>query len=93
MFFTKAPVVFAVVEKQRISTILTILEKNGMTKAELDNYDTRSSILSMGAAIENMSLTAHALGLQRAGCVHLLLLTKNSARYSGLGSLIKLSLF
>ena len=53
MFFTKAPVVFAVVEKQRISTILTILEKNGMTKAELDNYD----------------------------------------RYSGLGSLIKLSLF
>lgn len=63
MFFTKAPVVFAVVEKQRISTILTILEKNGMTKAELDNYDTRSSILSMGAAIENMSLTAHALGL------------------------------
>ena len=41
MFFTKAPVVFAVVEKQRISTILTILEKNGMTKAELDNYDTR----------------------------------------------------
>lgn len=63
MFFTKAPVVFAVVEKKRVSTMLTILENNGMTKEELEKYDTRSSILSMGAAIENMSLTAHALGL------------------------------
>lgn len=63
MFFTKAPVVFAVVEKNRVSTMLTILENNGMTKEELEKYDTRSSILSMGAAIENMSLTAHALGL------------------------------
>ena len=67
MFFTKAPVVFAVVEKQRISTILTILEKNGMTKAELDNYDTRSSILSMGAAIENMSLTAPVVAHKEFG--------------------------
>lgn len=63
MFFTKAPVVFAIVEKKRISTMLTILENNGMTKEELEKYDTRSSILSMGAAIENMTLTAHALGL------------------------------
>lgn len=63
MFFTKAPVVFAIVEKQRVSTVLTILENNGMKKEELLQYDTRSSILSMGAAIENMSLTAHALGL------------------------------
>ena len=63
MFFTKAPVVFAIVEKKRVSTLLTILENNGMTKEELNEYDNRSSILSMGAAIENMSLAATALGL------------------------------
>lgn len=63
MFFNKAPVVFAVVEKKRVSTLLSILEKNGMTKEQLSKYDNRSSILSMGAAIENMSLCAHALGL------------------------------
>ena len=63
MFFNKAPVVFAIVEKKRISTMLGILEKNGMGKEELIRYDNRSSILSMGAAIENMSLCAHALGL------------------------------
>ena len=63
MFFTKAPVVFAIVEKKRVSTLLTILENNGMTKEEIKEYDNRSSILSMGAAIENMSLAATALGL------------------------------
>lgn len=63
MFFTQAPVVFAVVEKKRVSSMLTILENNGMTKEELKEYDNRSSILSMGAAIENMSLAATALGL------------------------------
>ena len=63
MFFSKAPVVFAVVEKKRVSTLLSILKKNGMTKEQLSKYDNRSSILSMGAAIENMSLCAHALGL------------------------------
>lgn len=63
MFFTQAPVVFAIVEKQRVSSMLTILESNGMTKDELKEYDNRSSILSMGAAIENMSLAATALGL------------------------------
>lgn len=63
MFFTKAPVVFAIVEQKRVSTMLTILENNGMTKEELNCYDNRSSILSMGAAIENMSLAANALGL------------------------------
>ncbi len=63
MFFNKAPVVFAIVEKKRISTILSILERNGMTDDLLRYYDNRSSILSMGAAIENMSLCAHAIGL------------------------------
>lgn len=63
MFFTQAPVVFAIVEKQRKSTMLTILEKNGMSKEELMKYDNKSSILSIGAAVENMSLTATALGL------------------------------
>ena len=63
MFFDKAPVVFAIVEKKRVSTMLSILSKTGMDKEEIQKYDNRSSILSMGAAIENMSLCAHALGL------------------------------
>lgn len=63
MFFDKAPVVFAIVEKKRVSTMLSILSKTGMPKEEIQKYDNRSSILSMGAAIENMSLCAHALGL------------------------------
>lgn len=63
MFFTQAPVIFAIVEKHRASTMLTILKNNGMSKEELKQYDNRSSILSIGAAIENMSLTATALGL------------------------------
>ena len=63
MFFTQPPVIFAIVEKHRASTMLTILENNGMSKEELKQYDNRSSILSIGAAIENMSLTATALGL------------------------------
>lgn len=63
MFFYKAPVVFVIVEKKRVSTMLSILERAGMSNEELSKYDNRSSILSMGAAIENMSLCAHALGL------------------------------
>lgn len=62
-FFKTAPVVFAIVEKQRQSTILAILERAGMKSEELQKYDYRASILSMGGAIENMSLCAHALGL------------------------------
>ena len=62
-FFKSAPVVFAIVEKQRVSTILSILERAGMNNDELQKYDYKASLLSMGAAIENMSLCAHALGL------------------------------
>ncbi len=62
MFFKDAPVVMVIVEKARKSTIMSLLEKNGVTGKELKKYNNRSSILSMGAAIENMSLAAHALG-------------------------------
>ena len=62
-FFRTAPVVFAIVEKQRVSTILSILSRAGMSEDEIQKYDYKASILSMGAAIENMSLCAHALGL------------------------------
>ena len=62
-FFTQAPVLFVIIEKKRTSTLLSILERAGMNNKELQKYDNKSSILSMGAAIENMSLAAHALGL------------------------------
>ena len=62
MFFKDAPVVIVVIEKSRKSTIMSILEKNGITGKELKKYNNRSSILSMGAAVENMTLAAHALG-------------------------------
>lgn len=61
-FFVNAPVVFAIVETHRAKGTLDLLAKNGMPVDELERYDNRASILSMGAAIENMSLAAHALG-------------------------------
>ena len=61
-FFVNAPVVFAIVEQTRNSIITEILEKDGINGFELKAMRPDSSLLSMGAAIENMSLAAHNLG-------------------------------
>lgn len=61
-FFSNAPVVIAIVETPRTSFITEIMKKSGMDEEKLKLMRPDSSLLSMGAAIENMSLAAHALG-------------------------------
>ena len=61
-FFVKAPVVIAVIEKERKSFVSAILRENNYPEDEISLMRPNSSLLSIGAAIENMSLAAHALG-------------------------------
>lgn len=61
-FFVKAPVVIAIVEKERNSFVTNILKENNYPDDEISLMRPNSSLLSIGAAIENMSLAAHALG-------------------------------
>ena len=61
-FFKDAPVVIACIETKRESTMTEFLKGQGLSYEEILLYRPDSSLLSMGAAIENMSLTAAALG-------------------------------
>lgn len=61
-FFVKAPVVIAVIEKERNSFVTNILRENNYPEDEISLMRPNSSLLSIGAAVENMSLAAHALG-------------------------------
>ncbi len=61
-FFTNAPVLIAIVETQRISYITEMMKKLNFTPEQIKLMRPDSSLLSIGAAIENMSLSAHNLG-------------------------------
>ena len=61
-FFKNAPVVIVCIETKRKSTMTEFLKAQGLTYEEILLYRPDSSLLSMGAAIENMSLAAAALG-------------------------------
>ncbi len=61
-FLSEAPVIIAAVETPKVSFLATILESMDIPIEELIQMRPDSSLLSMGAAIENMSLAAHALG-------------------------------
>lgn len=61
-FFKDAPVVIACIETKRESAMTEFLKKKGLSYEEILLYRPDSPLLSMGAAIENMSLSAHALG-------------------------------
>lgn len=61
-FFQNAPVVIACVETERTSAVTEYLKNSGMPYEEVLLYKPDSSLLSMGGAIENMSLSATALG-------------------------------
>lgn len=61
-FFVDAPVVIAVVELKKESYMNEILTKKGVPLGEISNLRPDSSLLSIGGAIENMSLAANALG-------------------------------
>ena len=62
IFFKDAPVVIACVETHRASAVTEFLKQKGMPYEEVLLYKPDSSLLSMGGAIENMSLSAAALG-------------------------------
>lgn len=61
-FFVNAPVLFVIVETPRKSYITEVLKENNIFGEKLKYMRPDSSLLSIGAAIENMSLAAHALG-------------------------------
>lgn len=61
-FFADAPVVIAVFKTPRDSFINELLERRGFTYNEINRQRPDGSLLSIGAAVENLSLTAHAMG-------------------------------
>lgn len=61
-FFKNAPVVIACVETERKSLMTEFMKGKGFPYEEILLFRPDSSLLSMGAAIENMSLSAAALG-------------------------------
>ena len=61
-FFTNAPVLITIVETQRTSYITEMMKKLNFTLEQIKLMRPDSSLLSIGAAIENMSLAAHNLG-------------------------------
>lgn len=61
-FFANAPVVIAAVEYPRESFMNELYRSKGLSREEYEQARPNSSILSLGGAIENMSLTAHYLG-------------------------------
>ena len=62
-FFENAPVVIVCVETKAPSFMGGVLEQAGYSKEEISRMRPDSYLLSMGGAIENMILSAHALGL------------------------------
>jgi len=61
-FFVNAPVLIAIVETKRTSYVTEVMKELNYPFEKLKYMRPDSSLLSMGAAIENMSLAAHALG-------------------------------
>lgn len=62
-FFENAPVVIAAVMTKSPSFLSGVLEMAKFSKEEIENMRPDSQLLSIGGAIENMALSAHALGL------------------------------
>ena len=62
MFLGAAPVVIAAIETPKQKFIEQTLSEMDFTQDEIAQMKPDSSILSLGAAIENISLAAHAMG-------------------------------
>jgi nitroreductase len=63
IFFANAPLVVACVLKKQPQFFEGILEEAGFSKEESAYMRPDSQMLSIGGAIENMCLSAHAIGL------------------------------
>ena len=62
-FFTDAPAVIAAFREPYRSSIDVLLENQGLSREKIDSVRQRPDIQSLGAAIENLCLAAHAKGL------------------------------
>lgn len=62
-FFKKAPVVIAIIQTPHPSFLEGVLESAGFKRDEIALMRPNSQLLSVGGAVENMSLAACALGL------------------------------
>ena len=62
-FFETAPAIIVCIETNAPSFMGGVLEKANYSKEEISKMRPDSYLLSMGGAVENMSLAAHALGL------------------------------
>ena len=62
IFFTRAPLLVVCVQTYAPKFLEGILEEYGLTNEEILDIRPDSQLLSMGGAVENMSLAAHALG-------------------------------
>ena len=61
-FFVEAPVTIVVLGEPYRSAIEEVLEKRGWERSAIDALRQKPDIQSIGAAIENICLTAHAMG-------------------------------
>jgi len=62
IFFTDAPVNIAVIETPRKNHMGDLMTARGISKEEMDRLRPDTGLLSIGAAIQNLSLVAHELG-------------------------------
>jgi len=61
-FFTDAPVNIAVLMEPKVSLMAEIMREKGVSEEKITRMRPNPELLSIGAAIENLSLAAHALG-------------------------------
>lgn len=66
LFFTEAPVTFAVFMEPYQSAADTIMRDHGLSREEINHLRGAPDFQSIGAAIQNLLLAAHAMGY--GGC-------------------------
>ncbi|MBO8126787.1 MAG: nitroreductase family protein [Firmicutes bacterium] len=66
LFFTEAPVTFAVFMEPYQSAADTIMKDHGLNREEINHLRGAPDFQSIGAAIQNLLLVAHAMGY--GGC-------------------------
>lgn len=62
LFFTEAPVTFAVFMEPYQSAADTIMKDHGLTREEINHLRGAPDFQSIGAAIQNLLLAAHSMG-------------------------------
>ncbi|MHB0911969.1 MAG: nitroreductase family protein [Armatimonadota bacterium] len=61
-FFAESPVTIAVFREPYAGPVDLILERRGASREEIDALRQRPDVQSVGAAVENLCLAAHAMG-------------------------------